>query len=149
MTTLKRTDSNNIDFQKLVTALDQDLSIRDGEDHPFFAQFNKIAGLKYVVLAYENNVAVGCGAIKQYDQGTMEVKRMFVPIEHRGKGIASLVLQELESWCKQLGYHKCILETGEKQPEAVSLYHKNNYRIIPNYGQYAHVATSICFEKVL
>ena len=77
----------------------------------------------------------------------MEVKRMYVPLEKRGKGIASIVLQELEKWAKELGYQKCILETGIKQPEAISLYKKNNYAIIPNYGQYAGVKDSVCFEK--
>lgn len=146
---IKRTDSDNSDFQKLVIELDKDLAIRDGEDHAFFAQFNKIAAIKHVVLAYENDVAVGCGAIKEYEENVMEVKRMFVPLEKRGKGIASIVLGELESWAKELGYKKCILETGKKQPEAIRLYEKNKYHLIKNYGQYADVSSSVCFEKLL
>ena len=147
MTVLQRTNSDSKDFRELVRSLDIDLRIRDGEDHAFFAQYNKIDAIKHVVVAYQNNKPVGCGAIKQYDEKTMEVKRMFVPLEFRGKGIASLVLQELEKWCKELHFEKCILETGEKQPEAIRLYHKNNYSIIPNFGQYADVASSVCFEK--
>jgi putative acetyltransferase len=146
---IKRTDSDNSDFQKLVTALDKDLAIRDGEDHAFFAQFNKIAAIKHVVVAYEEGAAVGCGAIKEYEENVMEVKRMFVPLEKRGKGIASIVLGELENWAKELGYQKCILETGKKQPEAIRLYQKNNYATIKNYGQYADVESSVCFEKLL
>lgn len=146
---IKRTDSDNSDFQRLVTALDKDLAIRDGEDHAFFAQFNKIAAIKHVVVAYEAGDAVGCGAIKEYEENVMEVKRMFVPLEKRGKGIASIVLGELESWAKELGYQKCILETGKKQPEAIRLYQKNNYTTIKNYGQYAGVESSVCFEKLL
>lgn len=146
---IKRTDSDNSDFQRLVTALDKDLAIRDGEDHAFFAQFNKIAAIKHVVVAYEAGDAVGCGAIKEYEKNVMEVKRMFVPLEKRGKGIASIVLGELESWAKELGYQKCILETGKKQPEAIRLYQKNNYTTIKNYGQYAGVESSVCFEKLL
>lgn len=149
MIKLVRTDSNNQDFQQLVKALDLDLRIRDGEDHAFFAQFNKIDKIKYVVVAYESDIAVGCGAIKEYANKVMEVKRMFVKEEKRGKGIASLILQELEKWCIELNYEKCILETGLAQPEAISLYTKNNFDRIPNYGQYAHVATSVCFEKLL
>lgn len=146
---LIRTNSDNPDFQNLVQELDIDLAIRDGEDHAFFAQFNKIAAIKYVVVAYENNIAVGCGAIKEYAEEVMEVKRMYVSPEKRGRGIASLVLHELENWTKELGYKKCILETGEKQPEAIGLYKKNNYAVIPNYGQYAGVESSVCFEKIL
>ncbi|NDI97535.1 GNAT family N-acetyltransferase [Flavobacterium sp. LaA7.5] len=147
MYTLKRTNSDDADFQKLVVALDKDLAIRDGDDHAFYDQFNKIATIKYVVVIYEEELAVGCGAIKEYEAGVMEVKRMYVPLEKRGKGIASIVLQELEKWAKELGYQKCILETGIKQPEAISLYKKNNYAITPNYGQYAGVEDSVCFEK--
>lgn len=149
MIVIERTNSTNPDFQKLVLELDADLKIRDGDEAPFFAQYNKIDAIKYVVLAYENDVPVGCGAIKEYSPAVMEVKRMYVPPENRGRGIASLVLKELELWAKELGYKKCILETGKKQPEAIRLYKKNNYLSIPNYGQYEHVELSVCFEKLL
>jgi GNAT superfamily N-acetyltransferase len=148
MTSL-RTDSNNKDFQKLVGDLDLDLKIRDGEEHSFYAQFNKVDSIKYVVVAYEDDKPVGCGAIKEYTDKIMEVKRMYVPLAERGKGIASLVLHELEKWSRELGIEKCILETGKKQPEAIRLYEKNNYRIIPNFGQYENVENSVCFEKEL
>lgn len=149
MIILKRTTSEDADFRKLVTELDKDLAIRDGDEHSFFAQFNKIDLIKHVVVAYQDDEPVGCGAIKQYDENTMEVKRMFVPMEMRGQGIASIVLKELEHWAGELGFAKCILETGIKQPEAIKLYGKNNYSRIPNYGQYANVQSSVCFEKVL
>lgn len=146
---LLRTDSTNPDFRTLVAALDEDLAIRNGDEHSFFAQFNKIDLIKHVVVAYAGNEPVGCGAIKEYAPATMEVKRMYVPPLHRGKSIASAVLQELEAWAKELGYTTCILETGYKQPEAIRLYQKNHYHTIPNYGQYAGVESSVCFEKVL
>ena len=147
---LLRTTSLNLDFQSLVKLLDKDLAIRDGEEHAFFAQYNKIDAIKYVVVAYDDDdVAIGCGAIKEYRDGVMEVKRMFVPLKSRGKGIASLVLKELETWTKELGYKKCILETGIRQPEAIRLYEKNNYNRIENYGQYVNVESSVCFEKEL
>ena len=147
---LIRTDSNNPDFVELVKQLDADLAIRDGDDHAFYDQFNKLDTIKHTVVAYnEANRAVGCGAIKQFETGIMEVKRMFVPLEERGKGIAGEILKELEIWAKELGNDKCILETGIKQPEAISLYKKSGYRFIDNYGQYAGVENSVCFEKLL
>ena len=149
MYTIKRTNSENTDFQNLVAELDRDLAIRDGDEHAFFAQFNKIASIRHAIVIYENNEPVGCGAIKEYEQGVLEVKRMYVPLEKRAKGIASIVLAELEQWAKELGYMKCILETGYKQPEAIRLYEKNNYIVIPNYGQYTEVESSVCFEKIL
>jgi len=147
---LLRTDSNNADFIALVKHLDADLAIRDGDDHPFYDQFNKIDSIEHTVVAYdENRRAVGCGAIKQFETGTMEVKRMFVPVEQRGKGIAKEILSELEIWAKELGNRKCILETGIKQPEAISLYKKSGYNFMDNYGQYEGVENSVCFEKLL
>ena len=147
---LIRTDSNHPDFVELVKQLDADLAIRDGDDHAFYDQFNKLDAIKHTVVAYnEANRAVGCGAIKQFETGIMEVKRMFVPLEERGKGIAGEILRELEIWAKELGNDKCILETGIKQPEAISLYKKSGYRFIDNYGQYAGVENSVCFAKLL
>ena len=142
-----RTNSENQDFVQLVKYLDADLAERDGKDHSFYAQFNKIDKLKHVVVAYDNDKPVGCGAIKEYAPDTMEIKRMYTTPESRGKGIASQVLRELEAWAFELSYKKCILETGKKQPEAIGLYQKNGYRIIPNYGQYAEIENSLCFEK--
>jgi len=146
---LVRTSSDNTDFIELVKALDADLAIRDGEEHAFYHQFNKIDSLKNVIVAYDDDLPVGCGAIKPFTPECMEVKRMFVPLLHRGKGIASAVLQELEQWAKESGYSSCILETGKKQPEAIALYSKNGYQVIPNYGQYKGVDNSVCFEKKL
>jgi GNAT superfamily N-acetyltransferase len=149
MIKILRTDSSDQDFIKLVKLLDKELQIRDGEEHTFYAQYNKIDKLKNVVVAFYNGVAVGCGAIKEYDISTIEIKRMFVKDEYRSKGIATKILIELELWTGELGYNRCILETGFKQPEAIRLYTKNNYKVIPNYGQYAGVVNSVCMEKVL
>lgn len=147
MITLKRTDSTNADFVALVKLLDADLKVRDGEEHDFYHQFNKIDNIKNVVVAYENDAPVGCGAIKPHGEDAMEVKRMFVSPAMRGKGIAAKVLDELEQWAKELGYRRCVLETGKKQPEAIGLYKKSGYQITANYGQYIGVENSICFEK--
>jgi putative acetyltransferase len=149
MINIKKTDSNNIDFIELVKHLDADLAIRDGADHAFYNQFNKIDTIKYVLLAYENGKAVGCGAIKEYSPEAAEVKRMYTAPESRGLGVAGSILKELEQWANELGYKKCILETGIKQPEAIALYKKSGYSITTNYGQYAGVETSVCFEKLL
>lgn len=149
MLQLKRTDSDDPGFQSLVRQLDKDLAIRNGDDNAFFAQFNKIAAIRHVVMAYDGVEPVGCGAVKEYEPGVMEVKRMFVPPQHRGKGIAAAILKELECWAAESGYGRCILETGLKMPEAIALYTKSDYRRIENYGQYAGVADSVCFEKLL
>ena len=149
MYSIIKTNSENKAFQQLVIELDKELAIRDGDEHAFYDQFNKITTIKHVILVYEEDKAVGCGALKEYNADTMEIKRMYVPLDKRGQGIASLIVQALESWAKELGYSKCILETGVNQPEAIRLYKKNSYTIIPNYGQYAGMVNSVCFQKAL
>ncbi len=149
MIQLKRTDSNHPDFIALVKELDEDLARRDGNDHTFYSQFNKITMIKHAIVAYADGKPVACGAIKEFSPTSMEVKRMYTLPESRGRGIASAVLTALEAWAKESGYKKCILETGKKQPEAILLYTKSGYNIISNYGQYAGVTNSVCFEKIL
>ena len=149
MITCTRTDAGNPDFIELVKHLDRELAIRDGDDHDFYHQFNSIDTIKHAVVVYENGRAVGCGALKEYTPAAAEIKRMYTLPESRGKGIATRILNEVEAWAAELRYEKCILETGINQPEAIALYHKTGYTRIPNYGQYAGVETSVCFEKKL
>ena len=147
MTTLIRTDSENADFRAPVVLLDRELAVRDGDEHDFYAQFNKIDKIRHMVLAYENDVAVGSGAFKEFADGTAEIKRMFVLPEKRGGEIAGKILADLESWARESNFAECVLETGLKQPEAIRLYQKSGYQIIPNYGQYAGVENSVCLKK--
>ncbi|HEX4957192.1 MAG TPA: GNAT family N-acetyltransferase [Lacibacter sp.] len=144
-----RTNSSDADFIQLVQMLDADLAVRDGAEHAFYAQFNKVHMIQHVVIAYENNLAVGCGAFKPFDSGSIEIKRMYVLPAHRNKGIAVAVLLQLEQWAKEEGYSVAVLETGKKQPEAIRLYEKCGYSRIPNYGQYAGVENSVCMKKEL
>jgi putative acetyltransferase len=149
MITLVRTNSESADFAMLVKYLDADLAVRDGDEHAFYSQFNKIDRIRHAVVAYDNSTPVGCGAIKAFSPDAMEVKRMFVSPQARNLGVATNVLGELEKWAKELHYKRCILETGKRQPEAIALYEKNGYCLIPNYGQYQGVENSLCFEKIL
>jgi GNAT superfamily N-acetyltransferase len=149
MLTIIRTSSDHPDFKSLVQMLDKDLAVRDGDDHAFYNQFNGIASIKHALVAYEKEMPVACGAIKIYDPQSMEVKRMYTHPDHRKKGIASAVLSELEQWAAELGISRCVLETGKNQPEAIAMYHRCGYQRIPNYGQYAGVENSLCFEKIL
>ena len=149
MIRIVRTDSANPHFIELVKHLDADLAERDGEDHSFYAQFNTVDKLKNVIVVYQDDTPAGCGAMKQFAPGVMEIKRMYTLVQSRGHGIATRVLKELEIWAKELEYEKCVLETGKRQPEAIALYRKNGYRSIPNYGQYAQMENSLCFQKEL
>jgi putative acetyltransferase len=147
MISLTRTTSDNPDFKSLVLLLDKELAFRDGDDHAFYSQYNKIVNIKNVVIAYDNGKPVGCGAFKPFEANAVEIKRMYVNEDSRGKRIARQILSELELWAVEIGYDIFVLETGLKQPEAISLYKNMGYEIIPNYGQYQGVENSVCFQK--
>ena len=147
MITLTRTDSDNHDFMALVKLLDAELAELDGDEHVFYAQLNKTDKIKHVIVAYENDRPISCGAIREYTPTITEVKRMYTEPESRSKGIATKILNELEKWASELSYQKCILETGWRQPDAIRLYEKNGYKRISNYGKYAGIENSVCFEK--
>lgn len=149
MSLLKRTDSADNDFKQLVALLDQELRERDGADNAFYAQFNKIDMIRNAVVLYIAGKPVACGAFKPFAPGAVEIKRMYVLPENRGKGIAAEVLKELENWSAELQYTRCVLETGRRQPEAIRLYEKSGYTRIPNYGQYANMENSVCMQKII
>ena len=149
MIRIHRTTSADPDFVALVRELDAELAARDGEEHGFYAQFNKIDRIRHALVAYEEGRPIGCGAIKELEAGVLEIKRMYVSPDQRRKGIAALILAELESWAGELSADRCVLETGKRQPEAIALYRRSGFRQIPNYGQYAGVENSVCFEKGL
>ena len=146
MFVLQRTDSENPDFKYLTHLFDDFLIEIDGDEKDFFAQYNQIY-LHKVIICYENNTAIGCGAFKAYEPKVAELKRMFVLPEARGKGIASKIVNELENWAKEEGYTSCILESSCRLENAITLYKKTGFEIIPNYGQYIGVQSSVCMKK--
>src|SRR5258706_9896448 len=149
MLTIKRTDGNNEDFNRLIQQLDHELWTIMNEVQATYDQFNKVPDIKTVVVAYENNVSIGCGCFKKYDNTTVEIKRMFVVPESRGKDVAITVLNELEKWAKELNYVTAILETGKRMIPANRLYKKAGYIITENYGQYIGLVESVCMKKEL
>ncbi len=150
MITIKRTNSDDIDFHALVERLNKYLLLQYGALQDFYSQFNKIDNIPNVVIAYLDNSPAGCGCFRRFDEYSVEVKRMFVADEYRGNGAGKAILNELEKWAAELGYGTMVLEMGNRQPEAAGLYRKQGYCIIPNYGQYAGMEeTSTCMKKVL
>lgn len=149
MIELVRTNSENTDFIRLVKKLDDYLKTVDGDDHEFYNQYNNIDVLNHVIMAYSNGSPLGCGAFKAFNNDAVELKRMFIRPESRGRGTATKILKGLEIWAKELFYTSCILETGKRQIEAANFYKKNGYTIIPNYGPYKNITNSLCFKKTL
>jgi len=146
---LKRTSNTETDFKKLISKLDKYLSIVNGEQDAFYAPNNVLDPLDTAVIAYYNNKPVGCGCFKRYDEDSVEIKRMYVDPDLRGRGIASTILNELEKWAKENGFKYTVLETGLKLDDANALYRKQGYEVIENYGQYAGIASSVCMKKTL
>ena len=146
---LKHCDNSSLDFQALVTKLDAELAIRDGDDHAFYHQFNGIDVLNQVIVAYDKGHPVGCGAFKARNKQQVEIKRMFVLTAARKKGCATAILTALETWAAKEGFSEAILETGKAQIEALSFYPKQGYTVIPNFAPYVGVENSVCFQKKL
>lgn len=147
--TTKRTNSTDEDFINLVKELDAFLSVKNGESDAFYSQFNGLEDLHHVIVLYLDDKSIGCGAIKQFDTHTVEIKRMYISKNLQGKNLGVAILTELETWAKELGNTCCILETGTMLPEAIRFYKKNNYQQIPNYEPYVGASESVCFQKSL
>ena len=149
MMRLKRTDSSNEDFKLLIQDLDNDLLSRYEERQAAYDQYNIIENNPHVLVAYTDDVPVGCGCFKAFDDQSVEIKRMYVKPEYRRRGIAGLILDALEKWAAELHVAAAVLETGNKQTEAIRLYKKSGYIVIENYGPYRNMPESICMRKSL
>jgi putative acetyltransferase len=146
---ITRTTSSSPDFQSLVKLLDKELAAYNGSDNDYYSSFNTIENIKYAVVVYNDEIPVGCGAIKKYSEDTAEVKRMYVNPDFRGRGTGKIILDELEKWALELNYKYLILETGSGLKPAITLYTNYGFEVIPNYGQYINMEKSICFKKKL
>jgi putative acetyltransferase len=149
MPIILRTNSDNLDFKRLTSELDIELCKIYNTNPEDYEEYNRISGLPTVVLAYENEEVIGCGCFKAFNDTAVEIKRMFIRENQRGKGVASSILTELEIWAKEMGYSKVVLETGKGQPHAINLYKKHGYKQTENYNQYDELGISVCLEKVL
>ncbi len=149
MPEITRTTSDNPAFQNLTSELDDELCRIYNTNKEDYEEYNRITGLPTVVVVYENGGAIACGCFKQFDAQRIELKRMFVRPGFRGKGIASMMVSELEKWARELGYPTAILETGKGQPEAIALYRKLGYTDIPHFGEFPEESRSVCLGKTL
>ena len=105
------------------------------------------ADVTVFVVARENGRALGCGALRSLGEPVVEIKRMYVRREARGRGLGAAILAVLEQQAAERGFRVVRLETGPLQPEAVRLYERAGYREIPCFGAYTRGAASRCFER--
>jgi GNAT superfamily N-acetyltransferase len=146
---VKRTTANDTDFQLLAMQLDHELWVELQEDQATYDQHNKVVNIPTAVVVYSNSQPVACGCFKKFDNNTVEIKRMFVRKEYRGKGISKTILSELEQWAKEDNYAFAVLETSIHFQTARNLYTSNGYEIIPNYEPYTNLPESVCMKKEL
>ncbi|MCU1513634.1 MAG: GCN5-related N-acetyltransferase [Microbacteriaceae bacterium] len=103
----------------------------------------------FFVAFDDDGQALGCGGLRQLGDGEGEVKRMFVARDHRGTGVSTAILTALESDARRRGWTRLLLETGDRQPDAVRFYEREGYARIPAFGYYADSEISLCYAKVL
>ncbi|NQY07541.1 MAG: GNAT family N-acetyltransferase [Flavobacteriaceae bacterium] len=101
------------------------------------------------MFIYEESQAIACGAIKEFDSSTMEIKRMFTQPSYRKKGYAVRVLNMHKLSRTSMQKTRCVLETGKHQAEALRLYLAHGQTMIPNYEPYISIENSIYLEKNL
>jgi putative acetyltransferase len=101
------------------------------------------------LVAFDGAEPVGCGGLRPIDERHGEVKRMFVPPSRRGSGVSVAILRALEDAARDRGWDRLVLETGDRQPDAIRFYEREGYTRIPNFGHYAGVGASLCYERAL
>lgn len=145
------TDGSNQDFIRLCRELDAYLNELVGgeENRAQYLPYNQLAGIHDVVLAYDGDRPVGGAGFQRYDAECAEVKRVYVRKEYRGQGISKEIMKKLEQKAKRKGFSFFVLESGEPLVEAMALYRKIGFQVIPNYGQYQDMPDSICMKKKL
>jgi GNAT superfamily N-acetyltransferase len=119
------------------------------------AHFDPPGGL-YLLVYDTDGTPVASGGWRAQDaseegfgDGDAEIKRMFVIPEARGRGLARRLLAELEDSARAAGRRRMVLETGQKQPEAIALYASSGYVPISKFGYYRNEELSVCMGKSL
>jgi len=138
--------------RELIEALDTELAARypePGANHFRLDEEEVAAGRGAFLVARLDGSPVGCGAIRVIGEGDVEIKRMFVLPAHRGRGFGRELLACLESEARRLGARRLVLETGERQEEALALYEASGFVRIPPFGEYIGSPLSICLAREL
>lgn len=146
---IKEVSYDDTDFICLCDELDSFLNCAiGGEDkREKYKKFNHLDTMDHVIVAYDDEAPVGCAALRKYSDENIEVKRVFVREDYRGKNIAGMLIENLIAYSKNMGYTRMILETGEFLKASVRLYLRYGFEKIPNYGEYADMSESFCMAR--
>lgn len=137
---------------KLFAALNAELSelyTEVGANHFELAASDVEEGTGALLVGWIGDEAVGCSAVRRLGNETAELKRMYVVPGARGKGVALQLLRATEVEARRLSVTRLVLETGERQPEAIALAEKVGYVRIAPFGEYAGSPLSVCMGRKL
>jgi len=141
------------DAVRLIAALNAELNStmpEPGAGHFMLSSEQVDPGHGAFLIAYLDDVAVGCGAARRLDEKTAELKRMYVDPQVRGQGIGRALVESLEHEARALGVTRVVLETGTRLAPAIRMYEGLGYVRIPLFGEYlSSPDTSVCFGKSL
>jgi len=108
-------------------------------------------GMLSTVVARIDGRPVGCASLRStgdgFPPGSGELKKVWVADEARGTGVARALLAAIEDDARAHGLTSVVLQTGIRQPEAVTLYRTAGYRPVPPFAPYAGDFLSLCFAK--
>ncbi|MBY8870889.1 GNAT family N-acetyltransferase [Micromonospora sp. PLK6-60] len=139
--------------RRLIAATLADLGERyggDGDETPVDpAEFTPPNG--EFLVAYLAGEPVGCGGWRSHGgpDDAAELKRMYTVPAVRGRGVARALLAAIERSARERGRKRVILETGDKQPEAIGLYTSAGYERIPNFGYYKDEPGCLSYGRTL
>ena len=147
------TNEKNQDFINLVKELWDEYYENTGCIVDKYQKINTLEGEHFVILVFDeetkNNLPIACGSFKECFLDVVEIKRVFVKKDYRGKGLATLIMEKLEKEAKKRDYSFSILVTGVNNHSSQSLYKKLDYEKIEGFGFYKGDPDSISMGKKL
>ncbi len=144
------TDKDNIIFVNLCCQLNCELNeILSGPINPIVTRANMTDDFSDVIIAVENDVVIGCIALRPFSPDTAEIKRMYIIPSKRASGMGKALLEKCLSLAKEKGYRYAVLESNEKLPNAKNLYLKAGFTKMRSYGPYAALEETLCMIKSL
>lgn len=148
---IQQVENEDKDFILLCGKLDEYLNQAIGGEskREKYKKFNHLDTMDYVVVAYDEETPAGCGALRKYSEEEIEVKRVFVGEEYRGRHIGDMILENLVHQAKGMGFKRMLLETGEFLQASVHLYSKYGFEKVENYGAYKDMKESLCMALEL
>lgn len=136
--------------QELIDAVQQEYVVRYGSPDETPVDPTEFAPPHgRFVVGYLDTRPVAMGGVRRVDDVTVEIKRMYVRPDVRGRGLSRVVLAHLESLAREVGATRVLLETGPMQPEAIRLYETSGYERVEGFGHYQCEPDAVAFGKSL